>query len=410
MGIYVRHFLFFLSVILSVSTYSNTLTTTLCGESFFNPTSFGEKLNAEYSQELIQAIKEKNIPSFYRVMGERKIPVVLINQETYPTIARHMEYNYGQVLNLTGHGNDHGMLLLGSRDLSHRTVFMRNSGKARHEVHVGLHDTYIDILDFNKTVQKSRGTYIIISYRMTKTEMLAAHRYSKVRRSGIFHVPSGFDPLEPIPGAFHSLCTKGEKCYDYIAGTITHQEQINKMKEFLYHLSGQDADTFLNNPLTVQLRQKLIQHFDQFHLEHYASSDLASPWRLQQMAQDLNPQMMAKPEFIQEVSKLLPGSATDDTKIRVLNMLVGIDALSDYQTVTRRLGVTNYEVWPDHLKDNPRLTAMFVVHTDRVESTAGTYSDSVIKAFREGTYENTFGVGKHHLGDHKRWHLPLLNP
>lgn len=365
-----------------------------------------EAESKRFEKNFITKIVKEKLPGFYRRIGDRKVPVLLIDGKNFKTYQKELDEGVSQVLALTGRGNDHGQLLLGAKEMSERSFYSGGVGN-RSNVKHGLNDTGILVKDFEVTLQRNvRANYLIFFYKATGYEKDIALYYSRTRRAGLFHVENGFNPGEPIPNAFQRICKGAEKCHNYISSTDVHQEQIDYMKFLIWKYGNEtkSADEFLGMDIVKQIQDKARERVVNLDLERYFTNGVGEKGILYGQEQVLNPRMFHDEEFLGLVNQVLPNNINLDIKLKFINSVVGINALEEYKIFSRALGVNKYDPWPDHLKGNSRLSAIFVVQPEGLRGDP----EAFLKSFYEGTYENFHGANHHHLGDWKKWNSPIF--
>lgn len=396
-------FLIFLLLIFSFSTFGSGPCRDLVSH---NPQDLIQR-NITQRARLVQKVKDANIPAFYRRVGEEKIPVIHLTKESYEHLSDEFESSVSQVLALTGAGNDHGMLLVRGREQTDRTFHNYGSGLRREEVKIGINDTGITSKDFRFTVSRTTRSMILFSYHLSDLEQRVVDYYTRVRKAGLFHVPSGWKTDEVIPNYFKRLCgITGELCHDYLSSTVKHGTQIQNMKYHLWELAGKvkDADQILASPAAIKIKTMAREELTSFSMESFYKTP-GPKGSLTSQEEVINPTMFRKEEYLSIIDEIIPIGITADDKARIINMIVGIDALEHYKILSNRIGINKYDPWVNHATGNSRLTAIYVIHP---ENLASNY-DGMIRSFFNATYENLHGANHHHLGDFRRLHSKIYD-
>jgi hypothetical protein len=363
--------------------------------------------HVEYlKQRTLSIIKDKNIPAFYRRIGKQKVPVILLNQETYPIVKELLEDSISQSLALTGRGNDHSGLLIGARDFSEREFYSYPNQVPRENVKFGINDTSIIVRDFSKTIEKNkRGNYLLFNYSTTKDEKNVIEYYARIRRAGLFHVKNGWNPKEPIPFSLQTICKGEEKCHDYISFTSMVQEQINAIKGLIWLRAGKinSADFILSSPQAKEIQSLAKDKIMRINLSPYFTKNVGEKGILFGQEEVLHPRLFEHKVFFDLVNQLVLPEANHTQRLQLINLIVAAKALEEFKHVSKTLHINKYDPWPDHLNGSPRLNAIYVIHAENMQGEKELFRES----FYSGKYENFFGANHHHMGGAKKWHLRL---
>lgn len=289
--------------------------------------------------DLVQLAKDKQLPAVMMpVRGGEKIPAILMNKVTAPTLKGLLTQSIGtMVVHQKGYNNDHGLIRFGEIIADMDLPGHRNRGE--------LHATGISWVGLNDYLgANSRYNRIEVVYSLTKVEMKTAQLYSLMRRAAIVRVRFTFGGGQQNSNLPNFLQQGGENCFGFCASSSIGY-QVNEIKSRFNQMNLGDFDQIAGR---VDVKDWITKVN-----ESLLTADVRSP-------EALSPQLPMKSGIPESLANNVTFKAmTPAQQSEALNWLVGGTISDAYMALTRELGFSNTGNGFGGMY-NSRATAVFV--------------------------------------------------
>lgn len=288
--------------------------------------------------QIIQLLKEKQIPAFMKKTRNGEIPVLMLNPATYPKLQELLQGTYGTEVHLQPEWrNDHGSLRVGEYMIDVDTPGARGFGEINAN---GIAWKRID-----SYLAHSRKNIVETAFLLSPQERLSIEFYHRVRRASVFRVPFTFGGArnQEHPDMLRS----GENCFSFSKATSvsSHRSEIASrlnqlgIKNIEQLLKSADVQSYL-----VQIREVVMS---------------ANP----DSAKDMNVKTIVKSGDMALIEKALKEQNIAADSAQVAQWLISYTATVEYEVTLRTLGVTSGVGFED--MQSPR--ASFVIIFERMD-------------------------------------------
>ncbi|MGB0455157.1 MAG: hypothetical protein ACPGJV_15725 [Bacteriovoracaceae bacterium] len=329
-------------------------------------------VNLEVQKDLIRFLKEQKVPSFIKKEGEKEIPVILVNDKSYPKLHALFNNSVGNAVSLHEGQADHGFF----RVRNYLTDLYISNDSQYHGRYGELHLTGIAWKNLDEYIPKrtgdainqpqhkntlNRGPKRIIEsvHFLSPEEIDAAEYYHRVRRAAFYRAPYSFFETETQRKGLPNFLKGGkEHCYTQptASASCTHRSEILELLKTSYDV---EWDQFSKIESIQTLRK-------------YIKGRLLGTDPYQQSFNHYD--LVNDEEYLGLLNQALPGHERFDRleKIKLMNLLASVDAIDGYQSLMKELSVRGGSVSPQ----GQRTTALFVynAYADEDEFFKGTYT------------------------------------
>ncbi len=316
-------------------------------------------------EALIKAAKEAGVPIFMRQVGDRELPVVLLNEETYPKLKPFLDGSIGtgvKMFPFTNQGTDHGLFRVGDNLLDFYWPDDPNK-------YGQLHNTGVYALPLQTYLPRRNNNserIIEATYALTPEERQTAEYYHRMRRAGVFRAKYEFNNYDPAYGQRKHVLDEGfQNCYNF-GVSACNQSHANNMKTQLYQIGVRDVPKLLATPEVKEFQRRAKEQLLAINRNDPALADPKAEEKV------LNIHMFDKPEYFELLKNVIPENSSPENRTKFINYLVGIDAVQQYDQITTDLSLGG-NFWNFN---HPRATAIVVWDTPLQN-----------EAFKNGTYE-----------------------
>ncbi len=320
-------------------------------------------------RELLNIAKREGVPAFLRNVGDKQLPVFLLNEKTYPSLKPVLDQSMSTGVKLfpfDNRGTDHGLMRVGDSLIDYYWPGSDKFGQLHQSGVFWLH-----VPDYLKRRDTNSQKIIEVMYALSPDERATTEYYHRVRRAGAFKSRYEFSAWDGIyNGKPHVLGRGFENCYAFGVNERS-QDHIEDMKHQLGELGVADVEAVLKDPSVIAFlesaRTKVLG------VKRYGRNGAV-------IAPDKEAALLSPNMFdalaTRALLALAPKAASSEDRTRFLSYLVGIDATRQYQKLGATLGL-NGNFWNF---SSPRATAILVWD-----------SENAAEAFREGRYEEGGG-------------------
>jgi|SRR6185312_2053722 len=300
-----------------------------CHEVYSADPSAQSKWSIAAVENLIRENK-KEIPAFYKIVGDRKIPVMLLTKNSIKPLEDLIEDTMSHTVMLmydpeTPLHTDHGIFRIGKYMADLDSPGIRGYGEANNN---GLSwkqvRPYLDrrVRDEENGVTSNFERFEIV-FKITPQQKQDVLFYQLVRRATVFRVPWTFKGPDVIQeGKPNLLNGCGEHCYIFSTGSGA-RSQISQIRFEIQRMGIPDVDVAMSNPA--------VQEFVQMAREKI----LATPYNSETMKWDI----VNGKRAMETLAGVLPENLDLEQKRVLANWFVALSATKGYENVQRSLGL-----------------------------------------------------------------------
>lgn len=309
---------------------------------------------------------KKDIPAFYKIVGDRKIPVMLLTKSSAKALDGLIDQTISHGVMLMYDANDpnptdHGIFRVGKymADLDSPSMRgygeMNENGLSWKQVRPYLERRIRDE-DSGKNINFERFE---ILFQVTAEQEQAALVYHLARRATVFRVPWTFHGPDHVQeGKPNLLKGCGEHCYIFSTGSGV-SSQVYQIRAEIQKMGIADVDAYLQQPeiktYLTAARERLLQ----------------TAYNAPEMKWDI----VNGDEFLAMTNKVMPAGFSVEQKRTLLNWLLALHSSEAYLNVQKSLGLNGG--WGLAEIKNPNVIGVIVwAKGDRA------------KAFNDATFES----------------------
>lgn len=281
-------------------------------------------------EQLIQAHK-KEIPAFYKIVGDKKIPVMLLNRTSMKPLSELIEDTMSHTVMLmydkeNPNHTDHGIFRVGKFMADLDSPGVRGYGEINDN---GLSwkqvRPYFDrrVRDEDNGVTNNFDRFEIV-FKISPQQKQEILFYQMARRATVFRVPWTFHGADQVQQGKQNLLGNncGEHCYIFSTGSGV-RAQISAIRQEIQNMGIADVDRLMGLPeiqeFIGQAREKL----------------LSTAYNAEEMKWDI----VNGDQALVLTQDVLPKEMESAKRKILLNWIVALKASQGYDQVQRSLGL-----------------------------------------------------------------------
>lgn len=381
------------SISQSWATQQSQLNFELGCEAQLLPDEVGLEHVAHARESLIALAKKHNLPAFVRNSPTGKVPVILLNDKSFPVVKSHLAGSLGMPIEMIpGSATDHGLSRIGLELGDMMTPGRRWQFLDKNMTGILWRDLNTWLPNREEKFQKrSEGTYdgrptriAEVAYTLTPGEREIAEVYHRSRYAGLWRIEYAFQGSEHAPYVHVTLGLPGDRangrehCYNF-ATCRQWMDHINEIYHKLYHEVGirEDLPKWFERPEVVEYQDKAwstVLGVNSAGIDNWSN---------------LHPRLLETPELISAMRKAVPGfdHLSPEQKLMLLNLTFAERAIRKYNALTQELDIHTSN-FLDY--NNPRVTAIYIYEG---EDAAASFRNASYD-YKGGTVAGFFNDGK----------------